>query len=128
MDPNLPKGKAEIYTTCMDVDIVAGGNNPKRDNLAARDAQAQSPDLNNAAVPSYMKAMIEGGASLASPPPSATRSASPVAAAAPTASNAPAQAPVSSALTPQSPPAPVVQSVGRPITTMVVVTRNANSS
>ena len=76
VDPSLPKGKAELYTTCMDVDIVAKQGSKRR--VKAR--QAPSPvsssglDLNRAAIPSYVSSLTASpapaGASLAvSAPP-----------------------------------------------------------
>lgn len=48
VDPTYPQGKQEIYTTCMDVDVV--GTNA---NLAqAKDDYARGQDLNRAAIPS----------------------------------------------------------------------------
>lgn len=71
-DPGLPKGKAEIYTTCIDIDITAA---KKRDVLEIRqapvsqiaDGQIQvpaasaapsGPNLNHAAIPSYVSSMM----------------------------------------------------------------------
>ena len=48
IDPGVPNGKQEIYTTCMDVDIISGGGNS---NFASSGFIANQ-DLNYAAVPS----------------------------------------------------------------------------
>ena len=88
VDPNLPKGKAEIYTTCMDVDITA--SNVGARDIAARDARPA--DINNAAIPSYMKMLANSAsAAPAAQTAPAPTSAAPMAAVAPTASNAPVQ-------------------------------------
>ena len=66
VDPGLPKGKAEIYTTCMDVDIQ--GTSARRDleSLEARQAPVASAasgiNLNNYAIPSYMAKLASPGA------------------------------------------------------------------
>ena len=62
-DPSLPKGKAELYTTCMDIDIVAKPASRRR--VKARQAQSASVDLNSAAIPAYVSSLI------ASPAPAA---------------------------------------------------------
>jgi hypothetical protein len=49
VDPNLPKGKAEIYTTCMDVD-VSGTTQSTKEVVNF----AQSQDINFAAIPSEL--------------------------------------------------------------------------
>ena len=61
VDPNLPKGKAEVYTSCIDIDIVAKPGSKRR--VKAR--QAQSPTsqsaldhLNSAAIPEYVSSLI----------------------------------------------------------------------
>lgn len=71
VDPNLPKGKAELYTTCIDIDIFAKQGSKRR--VKAR--QAPSPisssglDLNSAAIPAYVSSLTASpapsGASLA---------------------------------------------------------------
>ena len=90
VDPNLPKGKAELYTTCMDVDIVAKKGNKRR--VKARQAPpspSSAPgDLNNAAIPAYVSSLTaspapagaspaaSAHASSAAPEPKVTPSAS----------------------------------------------------
>ena len=66
VDPNLPNGKAEIYTTCMEIDIQ--GTKASRD-LDEREAlpapAASSPpgvDINNYAIPHYMAQLASSGA------------------------------------------------------------------
>ena len=63
VDPGLPKGKAELYTTCMDVDIVAKKGSRR---LRARQAPAPAPSpaspsaldrLNSAAIPAYVASL-----------------------------------------------------------------------
>ena len=63
VDPSLPKGKAEIYTTCMDVDITAAN---KRDFMEPRALQARASGngaVNSAAIPSYMSSLSASGSS-----------------------------------------------------------------
>ena len=52
-DPTYPHGKAEIYTTCMDVDVVKAA--PAR--VASQFSYATDQDLNNAAIPSQFAAL-----------------------------------------------------------------------
>ncbi|KAJ5694438.1 hypothetical protein N7536_004850 [Penicillium majusculum] len=54
-DPTYPNGKAEIYTTCMDVDLVN-----KVGKQAIKSDYETDQDLNNAAIPSQLDAL--GGA------------------------------------------------------------------
>ena len=68
-DPSLPKGKAQTYTTCMDVDITASQNSNAKSNAAINFAQGQ--DINNAAVPAYISKLAAGDANLATPAQSA---------------------------------------------------------
>lgn len=92
IDPNLPDGKVEIYTTCMDIDITTSAEKSGvKANAKVRqrnaDPQAPSPDntvLNNAAIPKYMDELRNLGAA---PGPSA---------AAPTSQPSPSKAPESS--------------------------------
>ena len=81
VDPALPNGKAEIYTTCMDVDIVAKPAS-KRNNMKARQAPSPTPSsaamgaLNSAAIPAYMSSLTASPAPAgASPAVSAQGSA-----------------------------------------------------
>ncbi|KAE8360533.1 hypothetical protein BDV27DRAFT_161569 [Aspergillus caelatus] len=59
VDPNLPKGKQEIYTTCIDVDVVA--NTGAQSHVVASYVQDQS--LNNAAIPAQLADIFGSGAS-----------------------------------------------------------------
>ncbi|KAL9130287.1 MAG: hypothetical protein Q9217_001498 [Psora testacea] len=63
VDPGLPKGKAEIYTSCMDIDVKAGSQS--RSLNEARDVSGQN--FNNMAIPSYMSLMNQPAASSAPP-------------------------------------------------------------
>ena len=69
VDPNLPNGKAEIYTTCMDIDIQGTSANMARRDLDERQAPAAPSaaaasglDLNNYAIPKYMAQLASPGA------------------------------------------------------------------
>ena len=64
-DPALPKGKAQTYTTCMDVDITASNNNSANSNAAVSFAQGQ--DLGNAAIAAYLPKLAAGDSNLATP-------------------------------------------------------------
>lgn len=72
VDPGLPNGKAEIYTTCMDIDITGkpndgkptSGADQKPDDGITTSANEKRVDskpsadnavLNNAAIPKYLK-------------------------------------------------------------------------
>ncbi|KAL9635856.1 MAG: hypothetical protein Q9164_003206 [Protoblastenia rupestris] len=101
-DPGIPKGKAEIYTTCMDIDIKAGGQ--KRSLNVVRDAAAQNS--NNMAIPKYMKLMNEPAASSAP----AVQSAPAAASSAPAVQSAPAAAPSVNPVATSAPAAPPSQS------------------
>lgn len=90
-DPGLPKGKAEIYTTCMDVDITTGTKVAR--DLEVRAAPASAPG------PSQIASMAIAAqvSQIMSPPSAAQASAappvsSPAAQAAPSVSSAPAAA------------------------------------
>lgn len=82
IDPGLPNGKTEIYTTCMDIDIT-GSAKKSRDKATTNVQQknievAPSPDntvLNNAAIPKYMDelrqlAVVPGPEPVSQPSPS----------------------------------------------------------
>ncbi|KAJ5891262.1 uncharacterized protein N7473_007490 [Penicillium subrubescens] len=49
VDPTYPNGKTEIYTTCMDVDVVASTS---QKNGNTQEEYATGQDLNKAAIPS----------------------------------------------------------------------------
>lgn len=89
VDPNLPNGKAEIYTTCMDIDIT--GTKASRD-LEERQAPAASAasgaNINIMAVPKYMKELaspnaqsVQAAQGTPAPSPAASAASSPAAAA-----------------------------------------------
>ncbi|KAL6714003.1 hypothetical protein ACLMJK_008497 [Lecanora helva] len=94
-DPARPKGIAEIYTTCMDVDIT--GTKASRDleshNLEDRDAPASSGNIGNSAVPKYVKQLAAAPVQQPSQPSAAASQAAAAPAAPPAASSAPAAAP-----------------------------------
>ncbi|KAJ5174852.1 uncharacterized protein N7482_000729 [Penicillium canariense] len=50
VDPTYPQGKQEIYTTCMDVDVV--GTSVSQKEIEDEDGYAVGQDLNSAAIPS----------------------------------------------------------------------------
>ncbi|WEW58974.1 hypothetical protein PRK78_004442 [Emydomyces testavorans] len=52
VDPGIPKGKAEIYTTCMDVDIIEKPMSLKSANVGGQEGYVKNQPLNNAAIPS----------------------------------------------------------------------------
>ncbi|KAI9885580.1 MAG: 3-hydroxy-3-methylglutaryl-coenzyme A (HMG-CoA) reductase isozyme [Watsoniomyces obsoletus] len=116
VDPGLPKGKAEIYTTCMDVEVTAQVSQQSKIGRPAVKNVQQKKDLGNAAIPSLIAPFL--GSSTPSSVPSATapaRSAAPSTAqtVAPSASPSPAQfaesppaSPRSSRPTPGPQPAP----------------------
>jgi hypothetical protein len=62
VDPGVPDGKQELYTTCMDVDIISGGDGS---NFASSGFIANQ-DLNYAAVPSEF-AQINNPTAVAAP-------------------------------------------------------------
>ena len=87
-DPSLPKGKAQTYTTCMDIDIASTNSNAKS-NAAIKFAQGQ--DINNAAIPAYVSALAAGDSNMANPSQSAGSSGGSVPVSSPVpASSAPA--------------------------------------
>ncbi|CAG8059459.1 unnamed protein product [Penicillium olsonii] len=51
-DPTYPNGKAEIYTTCMDVDVITGAN-----KQAIKDEYDVDQDLNQAAIPAQFDSL-----------------------------------------------------------------------
>ena len=66
-EPGLPNGKAEIYTTCMDIDITAGGTGTGTNKKVAVDKFLQDQSLNSAAVASYMTNLLSGSTILVPP-------------------------------------------------------------
>ena len=118
VDPALPKGKAEIYTTCMDIDIVAKPGSRRR--VKARQApqpQSASLDLNSAAIPAYVSSLI------ASPAPAAATAAS----GAVSAQSSPSPAAASVAVSAQSSPSPASPESAAAPAAGVSVVANAGS-
>jgi len=133
VDPALPQGKAEVYTTCMDVDITAGSKARSLNEVRA----VQGPDMNNAAIPAYVSSLNaapsaaapsaaspssvispSAAAAVATPSPAASQpvqvpsGSAPVAIAVPTSAGAPAQeTPVASSTASQSMNAEIADSV-----------------
>jgi len=109
VDPGLPKGKAEIYTTCMDVDVK--GSKASR-SLEAR-ADPGPADIGNMAIPAQVKELISPSpaAQPAAAPQAAPPASSPGAQVAPPASSPtaqvapPASSPAAQVAPPASPPA-----------------------
>ena len=66
VDPNLMQGKAEIYTSCMDVDVVKPANKRR---VKARQASSATNNLNSAAIPGYLHSLTASPLT-ASPAPS----------------------------------------------------------
>ncbi|KAL2864185.1 uncharacterized protein BJX67DRAFT_227666 [Aspergillus lucknowensis] len=77
-DPGLPNGKQEIYTTCMDVDVVAGSDDLTR--VAAKYIEGQS--LNSASMPDQFEEILNSksgvSADSSSPVPMAESPSNPV--------------------------------------------------
>ncbi|RLM01821.1 hypothetical protein CFD26_108935 [Aspergillus turcosus] len=70
VDPSLPNGKQEIYTTCIDVDVIDGP--PTHVRIPANYVEDQS--LNNAAIPSQFAEVFGlGGSSFSAPDSSTSR-------------------------------------------------------
>ena len=108
VDPGLPKGKAEIYTTCLDIDIK--GTKASRD-LEERQAPAPAGNnIANMAIPKYVKALA------ASPVGGQQPAASPVPQTPPAQSPAP-QAPAAKAAA----PVPAQPNAAQPVTVTVTV-------
>ncbi|KAF7115331.1 hypothetical protein CNMCM5793_001967 [Aspergillus hiratsukae] len=68
VDPSLPSGKQEIYTTCIDVDVIDAP--PTHVRIPANYVEDQS--LNNAAIPSQFAEVFGLGGSSSSAPDSST--------------------------------------------------------
>ena len=105
VDPSLPQGKLELYTTCADIDITAGS--PK--NETATFSYAAGQPVNSAAVSSYFVDLVAGSSLLAVGGPStapvagSTSSAIPAGSTSQAASQAPVPAPAApSAAAPQA--------------------------
>ena len=57
VDPNLPKGKAELYSSCIDLDIVAKPASKRRVKARQQPAPSAGGNLNNAAIPAYVHSL-----------------------------------------------------------------------
>ncbi|KAL4890867.1 hypothetical protein BDV59DRAFT_194784 [Aspergillus ambiguus] len=70
VDPSLPEGKAEIYTTCMDVDVDEGEDvgedvaDHEKTYVHVSTGYAQGQDLNRASIPSQFDEITGNGAAL----------------------------------------------------------------
>ncbi|MCJ1250748.1 hypothetical protein MMC30_007976 [Trapelia coarctata] len=60
VDPNIPNGKEELYTSCMDIDILAGDSAPASARKAVM-AYDKGQAFQNAAVASYAANIAAGG-------------------------------------------------------------------
>ncbi|MCJ1296725.1 hypothetical protein MMC34_008292 [Xylographa carneopallida] len=65
VDPSLPAGKEEIYTSCMDIDIIAAGFSTTQNDVSS---YISSQPINNAAIPGYVSVLDAGSNFLASIP------------------------------------------------------------
>lgn len=143
VDPSLPNGKAEIYTTCMDVDIT--GSKATRD-LEDRQAPASGSGsgISNSAIPAYVKqlnaapaasapaspanlavapvASSPAAAPVASSPAAAAVASSPAAAPVAPVASSPAAAPVAAPVASSAPAAPVPVAPVAPSVITVTVT------
>ncbi|MCJ1383450.1 hypothetical protein MMC17_006564 [Xylographa soralifera] len=82
VDPSLPSGKEEIYTSCMDIDVIAAGSSTTQNDASS---YISGQPINNAAIPSYVSVLDAGSNFLASIPVGASAGLA-------TESNAPAAA------------------------------------
>ena len=57
VDPGLPKGKAEIYTTCMDIEVT---NNVSSGNFSTSNKSVQQKDVGNSAISSLIDPLLQG--------------------------------------------------------------------
>ena len=106
VDPNLPKGKAEIYTTCMDVDIVAKPASKRHIKARQQPAPSAGGNLNSAAIPAYVQSLTASPAP-ASPAPTG---ANPVVSAQQPSSASPNPAPTTPAAQPAADSNPMASS------------------
>lgn len=77
VDPNLPKGKAELYTTCMDVDIVAKPASKRRIKARQAPSPSASTNLNQAAIPQYVSSLTASPAPAGASPVVSAQASSP---------------------------------------------------
>lgn len=104
--PNLPNGKTEIYTTCMDVDLQASDKGGSKvasitnQKDVAIQAAADNTALNNAAIPKYMQELRDESAAPVQPSSTVSSSApSQTTGASPAESSSPPQQPVTVTVT-----------------------------
>ncbi|MCJ1389016.1 hypothetical protein MMC18_001869 [Xylographa bjoerkii] len=65
VDPSLPDGKEEIYTSCMDIDVIATDSSTTQNDVSS---YINGQPINNAAIPSYLSVLDAGSNFLASTP------------------------------------------------------------
>ncbi|MCJ1402072.1 hypothetical protein MMC11_005291 [Xylographa trunciseda] len=65
VDPSLPDGKEEIYTSCMDIDVIAAHSSTTQKDASS---YISGQPINNAAIPSYLSVLDAGSNFLASTP------------------------------------------------------------
>ena len=56
VDPGLPKGKAEIYTTCMDIEVA---NDVSSGNSSKSNKSVQQKDVGNSAISSLIDPLLQ---------------------------------------------------------------------
>ena len=105
--PGAPNGKTEIYTTCMDVDIVPAAAGA--DKQVSADSYAEGQSLNSAAVPAYFSAALAGSSILV-----ATATQASAAATSATSNAARAETTPASVLSSQSPGSPAAAPASTP--------------
>ncbi|MCJ1479199.1 hypothetical protein MMC13_007883 [Lambiella insularis] len=71
-DASLPQGKEEIYTSCMDIDIIVEGSSSLQKE---KSSYVSGQAINNAAVPSYIAAIASGSNVLVTSPTGTTGTA-----------------------------------------------------
>ncbi|MCJ1320402.1 hypothetical protein MMC15_005741 [Xylographa vitiligo] len=65
VDPSLPNGKEEIYTSCMDIDVIAASSSAAQNEVSS---YISGQPINNAAIPSYVSILDAGSNFLVSTP------------------------------------------------------------
>ena len=105
IDPTLPNGKPEFYTSCQDVDVDAAPTTEKKVQANASGGYVQGQNLNSAALPSFVQG-LNSGSTMVVPPAQAAPSPTPAAASPPASSASAVPAPAASLSTPAEAPAP----------------------
>ncbi|PWY78587.1 hypothetical protein BO94DRAFT_588300 [Aspergillus sclerotioniger CBS 115572] len=82
VDPSLPEGKLEMYTTCIDVEVVDSDHSTTSSHVQGGYVKDQS--LNRAAIPSEFAEIMGSGASEAGGSPAPSSSTTPAPTPAPT--------------------------------------------